>query len=147
MRREARECTVQILFQLDLNPQEDLDVVFQAFWEERACEPRTRQLAEEWVRGVSSKRPFLDEVISRHAEHWSLGRMATTDRNVLRLAVYEMYFCADIPAIVSINEAVDLAKYFNSNESGRFVNGILDSARKEHERLQPRHETSPGAAS
>lgn len=130
-RRNAREWAVQILFELDLNPRDDLEAVFSNFWQDRQHRRSYRGLTERWVRGVCEQRAVLDEIIARHAQHWSLSRMAVTDRNVLRLAIYEMAFCPDIPNVVSINEAVDLAKFFNTNESGRFVNGILDSARKE----------------
>jgi len=129
-RREAREWAVQILFQLDLNPG-DVERVFDAFWREREADAQARAFAEELVRGIRGELKRIDGLITKYAEHWDLARMAVVDRNVMRIAIYEMLFCEDIPPVVSINEAVDIAKYFNTKESGRFVNGILDRARKD----------------
>ena len=130
-RRDAREWVVQLLFQLDMNPDAKLDGVFQRFWKDVRPESDCRDFAERIVRGVRDHGAKLDEVICKYAEHWDLHRMAVVDRNVMRMAVFEMLFCDDIPPVVSINEAVDLAKYFSSTESGKFVNGILDRVRKD----------------
>jgi N utilization substance protein B len=82
--------------------------------------------AEPLIRGAIEKREELDEQICKYAENWDLKRMAAVDRNILRLAIYEMLHRDDIPPIVSINEAVDIAKKFSTHDSGKFVNGILD---------------------
>lgn len=124
-RRFAREFAVQILFELDLNPQ-PLAETFEWFWTEHRTSSATRRFAEELVKGVLEHRDQIDETLKCYSTNWELHRMAAVDRNVLRLALYEMLFRPDIPPVVSINEAVDLAKYFNSTESGHFVNGILD---------------------
>ena len=129
-RREAREWVVQILFQLDLNSQENLDQVFSEFWEDKKPDRKLREFTEELVRDVRNNMTAIDELISKFAAHWELHRMAIIDRNVLRMAICEMMF-RDTPHPVSINEAIDIAKYFNSTESGKFVNGILDRVRKE----------------
>lgn len=129
-RRDGREWAVQILFQLDLNP-DDVEKALAHFWSSQPCDPRTRRFTEMRVHGVLAAREQLDKLLVRYAEHWGLQRMQPTDRNVMRLALYEMLFCPDVPPVVSINEAVDIAKYFGSSESGRFVNGILDRARKD----------------
>jgi N utilization substance protein B len=84
------------------------------------------KFAEELVRGVIEKRAAIDEKIAKYTENWDLPRIAAVDRNILRLAMYEMLFRDDIPPVVSINEAVDIAKKFSTRESGAFVNGILD---------------------
>lgn len=150
MRREARERAVQFLFQHDLNPPEDLERALEQFWQsQRAAaiaeekgkarwgeqaelppistdEASLRLFAEPLIRGALEHRDELDAQIMRYAKNWSLHRMAVVDRNVLRLAIYEMLHREDIPPIVSINEAVDIAKKFSTEESGRFVNGILD---------------------
>jgi N utilization substance protein B len=81
------------------------------------------------VRGVLRSQTELDPLIERFSENWSLGRMSGVDRNVMRIAVYEMVCCRDIPAKVSINEAVDIGKKFGTEESGAFINGIVDSIR------------------
>ena len=79
--------------------------------------------------GVVDRKNDLDGIIERYSNNWKMRRMACVDRNVLRLAVYEMLYCTDIPAKVAINEAIDIGKKFGSSESGAFINGILDSIR------------------
>jgi len=130
IRRDAREWVVQMLFELDLNPKETA-VLFEHFWAERDPDPESRRFAEATVLGVIENRPVIDEAISNNADHWDLSRMKVIDRNVMRMGVYEILFRGDIPPVVSINEAVDIAKYFSSRESGKFVNGILDKVMKE----------------
>ncbi|MFC1452269.1 transcription antitermination factor NusB [Verrucomicrobiota bacterium] len=129
-RRDCREWVVQLLFQLDLNPCDDLTAAFSRFWSDKNAPAGARQFTERHVRGVVEKRGEIDGAIRRLAEHWDLERMGVLDRNVLRMAAFEMLYCEDIPPVVSINEAVDIAKYFSSTESGRFVNGMLDALRK-----------------
>ena len=154
-RREARERAVQFLFQHDLNPPEDLDRALEEFWQtQRAAaiagekgpatwgqpvelppptaeEAETRLFADPLIRGVIDHRDAIDEKIKSHAKNWELHRIATVDRNIMRLAIYEMLYREDIPPIVSINEAVDIAKKFSTQDSGKFVNGILDKIRSE----------------
>lgn len=129
-RRQAREWVVQVLFGLDLNPVE-LDTVFRCFWLEHKADRKAREFMEKTVRGVVEHREEIDRRLKQHAENWDIHRMGIIERNVMRMALYELLQCPDIPAAVSINEAVDIAKYFSNSESGRFVNGILDRARKE----------------
>ena len=81
------------------------------------------------VNGVRENRATIDDVIERFSSNWKLNRMSCVDRNVLRIAVFELLFCADIPPKVSINEAIDVGKRFGTDESGAFINGILDSVR------------------
>ena len=90
-----------------------------------------RLFAEPLIRGTLEKLTELDGKIQHYAKNWDLNRMAVVDRNILRLAVYEMLYRDDIPPVVSINEAVDIAKRFSTDESGRFVNGILDKIKGE----------------
>lgn len=133
-RRDAREWALQIVFSLDLNTREELDQVFNDFFEAHPTDDATaREFAESLVRGVVKERMIIDAAIGRYAEHWSLSRMGVVDRNVLRIALYELMYCPQVPAAVVINEAIDIAKYFSNSESGRFINGILDRARKELE--------------
>ncbi|MFC1461103.1 transcription antitermination factor NusB [Verrucomicrobiota bacterium] len=129
-RRNARERAVQFLFQMDFNP-DDLDSALSGFWKEKKTNAKARQFAEELIRGVLEHLKSIDSKIQGYADHWDLNRMGAVDRNVIRLALYEMLFRPDIPPVVSINEAVDIAKRFSSNESGRFVNGILDRAKED----------------
>lgn len=131
MRRDAREWALQMLFQLDLNPQNPGRDFFDRFWEQIDAPRGERGFAEELVIGVREQLPRIDAALQAVAEHWQLRRMAVVDRNVLRLAAYEMLYRSDIPPVVSINEAVDLAKYFSNAEAGRFVNGLLDRIRED----------------
>jgi transcription antitermination protein NusB len=155
MRRQARERAVQFLFQHDLNPPEDLQGALAHFWESQqqaalaeekgpakwgektepapptADEAALQLFAEDLIKGALQHRQEVDEIIIRHAKNWDLRRMAVVDRNILRLAVYEMHYRDDIPPVVSINEAVDIAKKFSTQDSGKFVNGILDKIRGE----------------
>ena len=134
-RRQAREWAVQILYRQDLNPGETADGR-NAFWDDLDIDvdPAAREFAEGLVNGVQAHAAEIDETLKRYAENWELHRMAVVDRNVLRMATYELMHCPSIPPVVTINEAVDIAKYFNSSESGRFVNGILDRIRKDLDR-------------
>ena len=154
-RREARERAVQFLFQYDLNPPGDLPAALEQFWESQraaaiaeekkaatwgqpvelppptADEAAVRLFAEPLIRGALEHREEADELIKRHAKNWDLHRIAAVDRNILRLAIFEMLHRDDIPPVVSINEAVDIAKKFSTQDSGKFVNGILDKVKSE----------------
>lgn len=131
-RRESREWALQILFQLDLNPSVKLDEVFSEFWKSRKAGKKARSYSEGLVLGVRQHINDLDTLLKEYADNWDIGRMGVVDRNVLRLSLYEMQYCDDVPAVVAINEAVDIVKYFSCTESGKFVNGILDRVRKTH---------------
>ena len=154
-RREARERAVQFLFQHDLNPPEDLDQAMEQFWgaqrsaaiaEEKgnatwgqeiglsqptAEEMEVRLFAEPLIRGALQHRDAIDAQIKQLVKNWELHRIAAVDRNILRLAIYEMLHRDDIPPVVSINEAVDIAKKFSTQDSGKFVNGVLDKVKSE----------------
>ena len=129
-RRQAREWSFQLLFQLDLNPDE-FEKVFKQFWRERKADPPTRLFAEALVVGVREHLSEIDAKIKEYAHNWDIKRIGVVERNVIRMALYEMLYCNDVPPVVSINEAVDITKYFGNAESGKFVNGILDRARKD----------------
>jgi N utilization substance protein B len=167
-RREARERAVQFLFQHDVSPAAEVDAALQAFWHNTrlnaaldahgptwgekvelppptAEETATRVFADALVKGVLQHRDQLDELIRKHAKNWDLHRMAVVDRNILRLAIHEMLHREDIPPVVSINEAVDIAKKFSTQESGKFVNGILDKIKVEV--LRPARTAKDGPAS
>ena len=156
MRREARERAVQFLFQCDMNAPEKVDEALDHFWDAQrraaiaqasddkatwgeklelppptAAEAALRLFADPLIRGSLQYRAEVDAVIQKHAKNWEISRMAIVDRNILRLAVYEMLHRDDIPPVVSINEAVDIAKKFSTDDSGKFVNGILDKVRGE----------------
>ena len=154
-RREARERAVQFLFQHDLNPPEDLAQALDHFWDSQraaaiadekgaakwgqkaelpplsADEAAVRLFADPLIQGALQHRDEADELIKKHVKNWDLHRIAAVDRNILRLAIFEMLHREDIPPIVSINEAVDIAKKFSTEDSGKFVNGILDKIKDE----------------
>ncbi|HSL92579.1 MAG TPA: transcription antitermination factor NusB [Candidatus Limnocylindrales bacterium] len=124
MRRESREKVFQTLFMMDVlgvGPDEAIPLF--ALTTDPPTDP---EYYGDTVRGVWEHREEVDTLIRRAAEHWRLERMALVDRNILRLGAYEICRSADIPYVVAINEAVDLAKRFGSEESGAFINGILD---------------------
>jgi len=132
-RHESRMWAVQFLFQRDFN-HGDIAEALQDFWLERKSGPALQQFAEEIIKGVEAYKDTLDALIQKYAEHWNVARMGAVDRNVMRVALYEMLYREDIPPVVSINEAVELAKELSGDESGKFVNGILDRASKDIDR-------------
>ncbi|MCU0587215.1 MAG: transcription antitermination factor NusB [Syntrophobacteraceae bacterium] len=124
-RRLSREVALKILYQIDMTGAAPADVL-PVYYEHFDAPPAVRPFAEHLVLGVCSHRGEIDERIVSASEHWRLERMPVVDRNVLRIAVFEMLYCPDIPPKVSINEAIDLAKSYGSEDSGAFINGILD---------------------
>jgi len=130
-RHQARVLAVQMLFQRDLNPG-DLETALSDFWTlQPPTSPAARLYAETLVRGVESRRTELDAALRAYAEHWDLERIGYVERNIMRMALYEMRHVEEVPPVVAIDEAVEIAKEFNGTESARFVNGILDRAAKE----------------
>lgn len=151
-RRHGREWALQMLVQSDLNPGMDLDATIPKFWkqqwtcrmeekdergedlapastgriEDQVAPLKIRIFTETLVRGVCSRIDEIDAKIEEYTQNWSMHRIGSVERNVLRLAFYELLFCPDVPPPVVLNEAIDLAKYFSNAEAGRFVNGILD---------------------
>ncbi len=107
----------------------DINEALRVFCEHFEVSESIKDFAVELVRGVDSHRAKIDELIKKFSEHWRLERMSMVDRNILRLSVFELLNRPDIPAKVSINEAVDLGKKFGSEDSGSFINGILDGIR------------------
>jgi transcription antitermination factor NusB len=156
-RRQAREWALQMLFQSDLNPGMDLDASIPKFWrqqwtcqveeakdqdpdaevesgkpvEDRVAPQKIRLFAEVRVRGVMAHLAEIDEKLKSYTQNWPLHRMGSVERNVLRLAFYELLHCPDVPPPVVLNEAIDLAKYFSNADAGRFVNGVLDRLNKD----------------
>jgi N utilization substance protein B len=157
LRREARERAVQFLFQYDINPGDEQDLAqnLNQFWHTHRLsesgyekgnatwgkqvelpDPTTRDasvrvFAEDLIRGVLEKKGELDIKLQKYLRNWDLARMAVVDRNVLRMAIYELYYREDIPPVVSLNEAIEIAKRFSTRESGKFVNGLLDRIRQD----------------
>ena len=127
-RRVSREQALQALFYMDMHrdPGEDPVALFRScFSQDQPTEPFFHRLVD----GVQEQRAAIDGIIEQFSSNWKLSRMSCVDRNVLRIAVFELLFCDDIPPKVSINEAIDVGKRFGTEESGAFINGILDSIR------------------
>lgn len=117
-----------ILYELDFRPA-NVDSVLEEFWRGHIVPPEVRAFAISLVKGAMEHAAELDRLIQDNAAHWSLARIAPVERNILRLAAYELLYREDIPERVAINEAIELAKTYGSEESGAFVNGILDQIR------------------
>jgi N utilization substance protein B len=143
-RRRAREFALQILYQLDAQELASAsdEQAIALFWRNFAAagegdeprgddDPEARGFAEKLVRGVRRHQAELDGLIQKASKNWRLERMARVDRNLLRLALYELKYADDVPAKVAINEAIEIAKRFGTSESSAFVNGILDRCREE----------------
>ena len=127
-RRRSRELAMQALFYVDMRQdksKEILDLYLQSFTPSKKVLPFFLEL----VNGVIGERDRIDTMIKRFSSNWKMSRMSCVDRNIMRIAVYEMLYCGDIPLKVSINEAIDVGKKFGTEESGAFINGILDSVR------------------
>lgn len=137
LRTKSREFAMQMLFQWDMSNQEPLRLESN-FWKSAKAAAQTRTYANQLFEGAAHDSRALDELISKYAANWRLDRLAAIDRAILRLALHEMR-TTDTPAKVVINEAVELAKKFSSEESSGFVNGILDTFRK----TMPEGESSP----
>ena len=143
-RREAREWAVQMLFQLELNPNMELSAeeIFKQFWEGQIRvngenpdvrpSQNIRKFAEGIVRGVMRNKASIDELLVSKLENWQLERVGNVERSVLRMGIFELLYADDKPPVpVVINEAVDVCKFFVNTESARFVNGILDAIAKD----------------
>lgn len=129
-RRVARERALQALYQVEQNPAatsaEALEAAWSASDDEGGREPASQVFALELIEGVRSHLTELDAMLEQHSHNWRLDRMARVDRNVLRLGVFELQYCAEIPRKVTLNEAIELAKKFGNEESAAFINGLLD---------------------
>jgi N utilization substance protein B len=127
-RRRARELAMQALFFMDVNQNASAEML-QRFCDNFAPPKRSQPFFLRLVNGVLEAKSEIDGHIEQFSKNWRISRMSYVDRNVMRIAVYEMLFCPDIPPKVSINEAIDVGKKFGTEESGAFINGIVDSIR------------------
>ncbi len=122
---------MQFLYQLDTHKPVDVEKALAEFWKQNEAPQNVRDFANDLLRGTVEKLPEIDAKLRTLADNWDFERLAVVDRNILRLALYEMLFRNEIPPVVSINEAIEIAKKFSSAESGKFVNGLLDRVKKE----------------
>ena len=142
VRRRGRECALQVLYSLDLNASLSTAQALAHYWrafqheagdgEEK--DPAIISFAEDLVNGATDNQAEIDDIIQRASKNWRLDRMARVDRNLLRLATYELRFHPDVPAKVVINEAIEVAKRYGTAESPAFVNGLLDRISQELKR-------------
>jgi N utilization substance protein B len=131
LRRDGREAAVQFLYQLDTHKPAEVDKALEEFWKQNEAKQNVRDFANDLLRGTLEKKAEIDAKIASLADNWDFERLALVDRNILRLALYEMLFRPEIPPVVSINEAIEIAKKFSTAESGKFVNGLLDRVKKD----------------
>jgi len=126
----ARNCALQFLYQVDIT-RETPDEVLENFWQtQNGIDDSVQEFANNLIKGTLGNLDTIDKHIAKCATNWQLKRMAIVDRNILRLATYELLYLKDIPPKVSINEAIELAKRYGDIDSGKFVNGILDKINK-----------------
>jgi len=124
-RRKAREKALQILFQLDFD-NSDVEAVCNGFWSGHPTGQKVREFAEELVKGTYANRESIDRMVASTIENWTMNRLASVDKAILRFATYELMYMPDVPPKVTINEAVEIAKAYGTEQSGAFVNGVLD---------------------
>ena len=130
-RRKARELALQCLYQLDVQNEADPNRQLPDFWRRHPVDPEVRSFAEQLVRGTKLHQGRIDELIQQYALNWELERMAVVDRNILREGIFELLWVSEVPPKVVINEALEVAKKFSTQESSGFINGILDRVHKE----------------
>jgi transcription antitermination protein NusB len=128
-RRRARESALQILFQIDFQDG-DADQVILRYWAQNPAAAEVQDFAENIVRGVIEHSDEIDKSLSEHSTHWRLARMPAVDRNVLRIATFELLHDRDIDDRIIMNEAIEIARRFGTEESAAFVNGVLDAMAK-----------------
>jgi transcription antitermination protein NusB len=125
MRRQSREIALQVLFQVEFAPQISFEDLLALFDEKKDL--GIIKYADEIIHGVQAQKVKIDEKIQEASRHWKIERMGGVDRNILRIAVYEMFYASELlEPKIAINEAIEIAKIFGAQESSSFVNGLLD---------------------
>ena len=132
-RRKAREFALQMLYQFDVS--NEFEYLINEFWSKKDVPDDVKEFADNIVEGVVKNLHSIDNMLIRSAANWSIDRMALVDRNIMRIAVYELLFIKNIPVKVTINEAIEIAKRFGGEESSAFINGILDKIIKDYKDL------------
>ena len=128
-RRKSREFALQVLFQLNITKQDPIKAFAQS--KENFSKKESDEFAEQIVLGVQKHLQEIDRLIEKYSENWRLDRISLIDRNILRMAIFEFLYCEEIPPKVTLNEAIDLGKRFGTDDSGSFINGILDRIQNE----------------
>jgi N utilization substance protein B len=127
-RRRSRELAMQALFQIEMNQDNSREAI-ELFCKHFGVTENVKPFFLRLVEGVKEFQHEIDPLVERFSKNWKISRMSRADRNIIRIAVYELLYCDDIPPKVSINEAIDIGKKFGTEDSGAFINGILDSIR------------------
>ena len=143
-RHQSRERALQILFQYDIHGKPGLWL--DEFWKQYTVSEDVKAFAEQLVNGVIEHKKDLDALIGRHATNWKVSRMQIVDRNILRLGAYELLHLDEMPAKVTLNEAIELAKDFGDEEAAKFVNGILDKVLTTEANLEGKRQQAVGQA-
>lgn len=125
-RRKSRELAMQALYYIDMS-KDDAETALRLFCKYSDEEADMDTFFKEIVEGAIANKAEIDELIEKFSSNWKLSRMSGTDRNVIRISVFEILFCPDIPSTVAINEAIDIGKKYGTKDSGAFINGILDA--------------------
>lgn len=133
-RHQAREKAMQILFQYDIHGKPGLWL--DEFWKPLQVDEDTKAFAEQIVAGVLQRKAEIDAVLAKYATNWKVSRMPIVDRNILRAGLYEFFWMDDVPAKVTLDEAVELAKSFGDEEASKFVNGVLDKVLASEPKLE-----------
>ena len=146
-RRRSRELAMQALYQMEMNQDHSREAV-ELFCKHFGVTENVKPFFLRLVEGVKKVQREIDPLIKSFSENWKISRMSRADRNIMRIAVYEILYCDDIPPKVSINEAIDIGKKYGTEDSGPFINGILDSIRISLEKENQLHpKKSPGPVS
>ncbi|MBI5756688.1 MAG: transcription antitermination factor NusB [Nitrospirae bacterium] len=140
-RRKSREYALQMLYQYDISHQHEglpeglPESLIDGFWTFKEVPENVREFTDNIVEGVIKNLSMIDSKINQSVMNWSIHRMAVVDRNILRMAIYELLFIKDIPVKVTINEAIEIAKRYGGEDSSSFVNGILDRVLNDHREI------------
>ncbi|MNM35950.1 hypothetical protein D3C81_466550 [compost metagenome] len=147
-RRVAREIVIQSLYQMEMNEVESSEAVTMLLDEAAEENETDRTIGDEalmrdyvlsHVNGIWEAKPAIDDMLEHYLKGWQMSRLSRVDRQILRLAAYEMIYLNDVPAKVAVNEAIELAKHFGTEDSGKFVNGVLGKMIQDLEELKTRH--------
>ena len=141
-RHHARERALQILFQYEIHGRQGLWL--DVFWKENEATDEVKAFAERLVAGVLEKKKEVDALIGKYATNWKISRMPIVDRSILRAGVYELLWMDDVPAKVTVNEAIELAKSFGDDDASKFVNGILDKVLATEGKLEAKRREASG---
>lgn len=134
-RRKARESALQILFQLEFNNSQPVEVI-RHYWKNRRVPKEIKEYSSWLINGVISHQKKIDSIIQSVSQHWRISRMAVVDLNILRIAVFEFFYEENLAPAIIINEAIEIAKKFSTDQAATFVNGVLDAVKKKREEIR-----------